>query len=43
VHTLKKALYCGPCQRTAGRKYRPELIGLRPIPDPQPAAPKRAS
>jgi hypothetical protein len=41
VHTLKKALYCGPCQRTAGRKSRPELIGLRPTADPQPAAPSR--
>jgi hypothetical protein len=43
VHTLKKALYCGPCRRTAGRKSRPELIGLRPVDDPQPAAPSRRS
>ncbi|WP_051310737.1 hypothetical protein [Bradyrhizobium sp. Cp5.3] len=43
VHTIRRALYCGPCQRTAGRKHRPELIGLRPLDGPQPSAPVEAA
>jgi hypothetical protein len=47
VALMRSFLYCSPCQRALGRKRRPDLIGLRPPPDPQPAAPskrgKRAS
>lgn len=41
VALMRSFLYCGVCQRTLGKKRRPDLIGLRPTPDPQPAAPSR--
>lgn len=41
VALMRSFLYCSPCQRTLGRKRRPDLIGLRPIDDPQPVAPSR--
>ncbi|TWI73609.1 hypothetical protein IQ16_01747 [Bradyrhizobium huanghuaihaiense] len=41
VALMRSYLYCSPCQRTVGKKWRPELIGLRPLGDPQPAAPSR--
>jgi len=41
VALMRSYLYCGPCQRTLGKKRRPDLIGLRPIGDRQPAAPSR--
>ncbi|UPK31242.1 hypothetical protein [Bradyrhizobium sp. 195] len=41
VALMRGYLYCSPCQRTLGKKRRPDLIGLRPIGDPQPAAPSR--
>jgi len=43
VALMRNFLYCSPCQRKLGRKRRPDLIGLRPTPDPQPAAPGRRS
>src|SRR5262249_50698875 len=43
VALMRSFLYCSPCQRTLGRKRRPDLIGLRPIDDPQPVAPSRRS
>ncbi|MGY4294621.1 hypothetical protein ACVWXN_002716 [Bradyrhizobium sp. i1.4.4] len=41
VALMRSFLYCGVCQRTLAKKRRPDLIGLRPTPDPQPAAPSR--
>jgi hypothetical protein len=41
VALMRDYLYCGPCQRTLGKKRRPDLIGLRPVEDPQPAAPSQ--
>jgi hypothetical protein len=41
VALMRNYLYCSPCQRTLGKKRRPDLIGLRPIGDPQPAGPSR--
>lgn len=41
VSLMRNYLYCSPCQRTLGKKRRPDLIGLRPVGDPQPAAPSR--
>jgi len=41
VALMRSFLYCSPCQRKLGRKRRPDLIGLRPLPGPQPAAPGR--
>lgn len=41
VALMRSFLYCGPCERTLGKKRRPDLIGLRPAGDPQPAAPSR--
>jgi hypothetical protein len=41
VALMRDFLYCGPCQRTLGKKRRPHLIGLRPAGDPPPAAPSR--
>lgn len=41
VHTLRKALYCTPCQQTRRVKVRPDLVGLRARPDPEPSAPAR--
>lgn len=43
VALMRNFLYCSPCQQKLGRKRRPDLIGLRPTPDPQPAAPGRRS
>lgn len=39
VHTLKRVLYCRRCQQTEGKKCRPDLVGLRVRPEPDPAAP----
>lgn len=41
VALMRNYLYCSPCQRTLHKKRRPDLIGLRPIGDPQPATPLR--
>jgi len=41
VALMRNYLFCGPCQRKLGKKRRPDLIGLRPPPDPRPAAPGR--
>ncbi|WP_146207724.1 hypothetical protein [Bradyrhizobium sp. SUTN9-2] len=41
VALMRSYLYCSPCQRTLGKKRRPDLVGLRPAGDPQPAAPSR--
>ncbi|MCP3392331.1 hypothetical protein NLM27_26640 [Bradyrhizobium sp. CCGB12] len=43
VALMRNYLYCGPCQRTLGKKRRPDLMGLRPVGDAQPAAPGRRS
>jgi hypothetical protein len=42
VHTLKSALYCRPCMKVHGKKRRPDLVGLRQRPDPDPSAPAAA-
>lgn len=39
IHSLRKVLYCAPCLRTAGKKRRPNLVGLRMREEPGPAAP----
>lgn len=41
VAQMRSYLYCSPCQRTLGKKRRPDLIRLHPGRDPQPAAPSR--
>jgi hypothetical protein len=41
VHTLRKVLYCARCKRERGQKRRPDLIGLRTRPEPDPEAPAR--
>lgn len=41
VALMRNFLHCSPCQRTLGKKRRPDLMGLRPAGDPQPAAPSR--
>ncbi|MBR0995624.1 hypothetical protein JQ580_33460 [Bradyrhizobium japonicum] len=41
VALMRSYLYYGSCQRALGKKRRPDLIGLRPIGDPQPTAPSR--
>ncbi|WP_051026562.1 hypothetical protein [Bradyrhizobium cosmicum] len=41
VALMRSYLYCSRCQRTLGKKRRPDLIGLRPAVDPQPATPSR--
>jgi hypothetical protein len=40
VHTIR--LHCSECKRNSGRKRRPELMGLRPAGNPEPAAPSEA-
>lgn len=39
VALTQSFLCCGPCFRTTRRKRRPDLIGLRPVGEPTPAAP----
>ncbi|MBR0739660.1 hypothetical protein JQ581_22255 [Bradyrhizobium liaoningense] len=41
VALMRNFLYCGPCQRTLGKKRRPNLVGLRPTDGLKPAAPSR--
>ncbi|MET4477974.1 hypothetical protein [Bradyrhizobium sp. F1.13.3] len=41
VALMRNFLYCGRCQRSLGKKRRPDLIGLRQNGDPRPAAPSR--
>lgn len=41
VALMRGYLYCSPCQRTLGKKRRPDMMGLRPTGDPQPALPSR--
>jgi hypothetical protein len=42
VHTIRAALYCGPCKREHGKKRRPDLVGLRVREHPAPTAPVAA-
>jgi hypothetical protein len=42
VHTLKVLLYCGRCRTEHGTKRRPDLVGLRVRPEPEPSGPARA-
>jgi hypothetical protein len=43
VHTLRGALYCRRCMVEHNKKRRPDLVGLRERPVPDPAAPARAT
>jgi Pyruvate/2-oxoacid:ferredoxin oxidoreductase delta subunit len=42
VHTLKSALYCRRCMKEQGKKRRPDIVGLRERPGPDPVAPAAA-
>jgi hypothetical protein len=42
VHSLKRALYCRPCMKEHGKKRRPDLVGFRQRPEPDPVAPAAA-
>jgi hypothetical protein len=42
VALMRNYLYCSPCLRRVGRKRRADLIGLRPVDDPQPTEPDKA-
>jgi hypothetical protein len=39
VHTLRGVLYCRRCMAEHGKKRRPDLVGLRERPEPDPTAP----
>lgn len=43
VHSLRRALYCRRCMAEYQKKRRPDLVGLRERPKPDPAAPARAA
>ena len=36
VHTLRRVLYCKRCEKEYGKKRRPDLVGLRQRPGPDP-------
>lgn len=41
VALMRNFLYCSPCQRTLGKKRRPNLVGLRQSDGLEPAGPSR--
>ncbi|TWH94034.1 hypothetical protein IQ17_06900 [Bradyrhizobium daqingense] len=41
VALMRNFLYCSPCQRTLGRKRRPNLVCLRPTDGLKPVGPSR--